>query len=371
MTTIPFVRGIARGYVLAVLALLGCCFELMARAGEKIEFSTAGSATNSSGNTSSAASDFNRLNPTPNAFKQMQDDLLHPIKSEQSPVDSMQGVMTLPKPGRQQQQQTTPAAAARAKRARDKKKNWAFANMNDLESNSDSADSGENAAWSSSDSKEKSETTVIEEFVFGAADSAATNSQAQAQRVQWSEVMKQGHSSKGDSFADSTSFGSRTASGTGATDNSLLSDNRTGTSSSLGSGSSARDRFAAPSMTFDKDSLQKHRDSFRSVLDGNSGSSANGGFPRTSALNGNGGFGNSFGNSAASRPSSFASGSGFGATLGGSTRSSLFENSTPGSLSSPGFNNQNRSALTQPAPTPNQNNSFQSPFEAVSKRSRF
>jgi hypothetical protein len=96
--------------------------------GEKIEFSEPSTPVIASNLTSAVSPGLDRLNPTPNRFKQVQDELFGPLKDAIA-NDSMQPLISLPP---QNQQQSRSASSRRSKKLMDEEKNWAFTDLNDL-----------------------------------------------------------------------------------------------------------------------------------------------------------------------------------------------------------------------------------------------
>jgi hypothetical protein len=119
----------------AALALVSACAAGLSTAyagghGEKIEFSEPSTPVMASNLTANLSPAVNRLNPTPSGFKQVEEDLFGPLKNSMQPVDSMQGVMTLPMGP--QQQQPRQVLSKRNKELMEQRRNWAFTDLNDL-----------------------------------------------------------------------------------------------------------------------------------------------------------------------------------------------------------------------------------------------
>lgn len=115
----------------AAVGLLGLSHAYAGGKREKIEFSDPGAPLTESNLTEKINPSLNRLNPPPSGLKQMEDDLFRPLKSAIEPVDSMQGVMSVPPAGPQQPIQRPPLSK-HAKQLLEQRRNWAFTDLNDL-----------------------------------------------------------------------------------------------------------------------------------------------------------------------------------------------------------------------------------------------
>jgi len=128
--------GMSGGWskMLALTAVAGLLGVSQSHAGgkrEKIEFSDPGLSVTDSNLTEKVNPGLNRLNPTPSGLKQVEDDLFRPLKNAIDPVDSMQGVMSVPPSGPLQQNQRPPLSK-HAKQLLEQRRNWAFTDLDDL-----------------------------------------------------------------------------------------------------------------------------------------------------------------------------------------------------------------------------------------------
>ncbi|HEX4343645.1 MAG TPA: hypothetical protein VH255_09650, partial [Verrucomicrobiae bacterium] len=99
-----------------------------------------------------------RLNPTPTAFRQVQEDMFGSIKNSFRPENSMQGVLSVPVP---QPQQSAPDRHTRE--MMDRRRNWAFADLSDLYPQP-SMEETLGLKEFGTDGKEKKELTAIEKY---------------------------------------------------------------------------------------------------------------------------------------------------------------------------------------------------------------
>jgi hypothetical protein len=353
------------GAALALLILIHSSTLLMAD-GEKIQFSAPGSSassTNSAGGMSQSTSEFNRLSFAPNTFKQLQDDMLHPIHNAQESSDSMQGVFSMPRHSSANKEESTSESSVRARHDRDKKKNWAFSLMNDLDGKSASTDSKEEAIISGSDPN-KPDAGVLEQFVFGKGGGDVSN---RASQVQWSDAGRDDMRGRGLAGDSNDQFGQRNSGLSGSMDNSIFSDQRSSTDLTLG-GNGRTERINSGTTKMDTDAMQKHHENFKGILDGSFSQTSGSGTLRSSSdgVTGGNGMSSQF---STPRFSAFSSSFGDGGSAGGIRKSSLFENTgggggfTGSSFSSPQRNNFTQPSGVSAVPSPSQ-----SPFDSVIKR---
>jgi len=254
----------------ASAGLMGVC---LAGPGEKVEFSDTGSSAPSTNKISvRLGADLSHLNNNPGALRQIQDDIFSPLAPPLDPLDSMQGVFSTP-PDQQNQQQPTPAEARRAKRQSDKRKNWAFANMNVLDgTSSGETDPEEDQDSISLDGHDKNSDSVIEEFVNGKSGKGATN---QVQIIQWYTSAGQ---ERENSF--SASGGNRQngphASWVQAPTRDFFGDDQ-GADHASGDTFGFHGEVSAARAAADFSALTRQRDAFREVLDAPAGGNAAGG----------------------------------------------------------------------------------------------
>jgi hypothetical protein len=94
--------------------------------GEKIEFSDPATPMAAASNlTATVTPGLNRLNPTPNAFRQVQEDLFRPLANSMRTPDPLDGQLPPPQPPR-------PAPSKHERELREQRKNWAFTDLNEL-----------------------------------------------------------------------------------------------------------------------------------------------------------------------------------------------------------------------------------------------
>jgi hypothetical protein len=303
-------RGCLKFVVLlpATAGLVSACF---GGSGEKVEFSdTSGSAVSTNMISSKLGTGLSHLSTSPSTLRQIQDDIFSPLAVPMDPLDSMQGMLNS-RP-RETQPQQSPEELRRMKRQNDKRKNWAFANMNVLEGTSGSdpdSDRDKDSSLLSLDGPDKKSDSVIEEFVNGKGDKGATN---QPQTIEWYSAAGEGREN---------SFASKSGANAGGLHGSwgqapvrdFFADEQSADHSSSDEYGFHNDISPARAAA-DFSAVTKQRDAFREIL--NVPSSA-------SAYDSSGGFGNSSSRSSAAalfNPPTPA------ASYGG-TRSSIFNSS--------------------------------------------
>ncbi len=127
--------------------------------GEKIEFSEPSAPIIASNLTEKVSPSLNRLNPAPNAFKQVQQDLFRPLINSMQTDNSMQGTLSGPSP----QPQQRPAPDKRTRDLMDQRRNWAFSDLNDVATDS-SLDDPLGMKESGTDGKAKKPVSLMEQY---------------------------------------------------------------------------------------------------------------------------------------------------------------------------------------------------------------
>jgi len=177
---------------LASMALTVLCLaNAQAGPGDKIQFSAPTDPATSS--------NLNRLNPRESTFKQVQDDLFKPFKLGNQHYNE-DGVMSVPPPSQM-------APVVTDKRTLDlieKRKNWAFANWNDLfpETSLDELANGE------ADGKEKKPVSLIERYYesLNQKPSSATNRASAKERMMQSLAGTNSFDLSGEAFTPEGQF---------------------------------------------------------------------------------------------------------------------------------------------------------------------
>lgn len=146
--------------------------------GEKIQFfgaetSDTNTATTVSNSAPGAAPVANPLNP--GMFGQMKEQIFGPLEQSLKNVDSTRGVMDLPPP------QAPPPTDKRTREMIDRQRNWAFANMEDLNSDPNAQDAL-GVKNLSADGKDNQSTSLVDKFY-----NKPTQNPAQTQK-QWKEA---------------------------------------------------------------------------------------------------------------------------------------------------------------------------------------